>query len=191
MLGLVGDGFFELTPFRLAHENTFAALLCQKLTSMPKPVLQAMVLADHVYRDMATGKHIICGTFTHFWHVKQNAEPAEDAEDGGKRQRLKGPISRAGTPYLYIALVEVHGNVPLELKFVDLSDASVLFEGQLTVASRDPIAISEYVMPMPPHIQPAKVGNYSLDLLHENEILGSWRINVSEFGEQTKETGTE
>ncbi len=158
---------------------------------MPKPVLQAMVLADHVYRDTASGKHIICGTFSRQWFAKQSTEPVEESEDGGKRQRLKGPTTRAGTPYLYIALVEVHGSVPLELKFVDLSDASVLFEAQMTVASCDPISVSEYVMPMPPQIQPGKAGSYSLDLLHENEILGSWRLNVTELGDQPKETGSE
>ena len=31
---------------------------------MPKPVLQAMVLADHVYQDRQTGKYIIAGTFS-------------------------------------------------------------------------------------------------------------------------------
>lgn len=30
---------------------------------MPKPVLQAMVLADHVYQDRLSGKYIIAGTF--------------------------------------------------------------------------------------------------------------------------------
>lgn len=157
---------------------------------MSKPVLQAMVLADHVYRDVA-GKHIICGTFTRQWFGKQVTEPVEDSEDGGKRHLLKGPITRAGTPYLYIALVEVHGNVPLELKFVDLSDATILFEAKFVVSSRDPIAIAEYVVAMPPQIQPGKAGSYSLDLLHENEILGSWRISVHEVGDHSKEAGSE
>jgi len=30
---------------------------------MPRPVLQAMVLADHVYQDRLSGKYIIAGTF--------------------------------------------------------------------------------------------------------------------------------
>ena len=30
---------------------------------MPKPVLQALVLADHVYQDKTTGKMVIAGTF--------------------------------------------------------------------------------------------------------------------------------
>ena len=28
------------------------------------PVLQSLLLADHVYRDQATGKHVICGVFS-------------------------------------------------------------------------------------------------------------------------------
>ncbi|WP_010582461.1 hypothetical protein [Schlesneria paludicola] len=28
------------------------------------PILQSLLLADHIYRDQATGKHIICGVFS-------------------------------------------------------------------------------------------------------------------------------
>jgi len=146
-----------------------------------------MVLADHVYREVS-GKHIICGTFTRYLLRNNRIEPAEDTEDGGKRHVLKGPVEKAGTPYLYFALLEVYGHVPLELKFVDLSDASVLFETKFSVSSSDPIAISEYVMPIPEHIKSGKEGHYSLDLLHENEILGSWRLNIIKLGEQPNET---
>lgn len=31
---------------------------------MPLPVLQSLLLADHIYRDQATGKHVICGIFS-------------------------------------------------------------------------------------------------------------------------------
>ena len=31
---------------------------------MAVPILQSLLLADHVYRDQATGKHIICGVFS-------------------------------------------------------------------------------------------------------------------------------
>ena len=31
---------------------------------MAVPILQSLLLADHVYRDQSTGKHIICGVFS-------------------------------------------------------------------------------------------------------------------------------
>jgi hypothetical protein len=146
---------------------------------MPKPVLQAMVLADHVYRDASTGKHIIAGTFTNINVGTAKVVVAEHAE-GGERKILTGPVTKIGSPYLYLALVEVHGQVPLELKFVDLADSSVLFEAQLVVTSGDPVAVAEYVVELPP-LPVQKLGAYSLDILHESEILGSWRISVKKI----------
>lgn len=38
------------------------------------PILQSLLLADHVYRDQATGKHIICGVFSTIFFTP-NAPP--------------------------------------------------------------------------------------------------------------------
>ena len=48
---------------------------------MPKPVLQALVLAEHVYQDRATGKMIIAGTFNRlFIHRRDvSTDPKPDA----------------------------------------------------------------------------------------------------------------
>lgn len=146
---------------------------------MPRPVLQAMVLADHVYQDKSSGKHVIAGTFTRIIFGKATIERAPDSDDNHERHILSGPMTKAGSPYLYFALVEVHGTVPLELKFVDLSDASVLLEAKLAVTSSDPVSVAEYVVPMPP-LPVNKIGTFSLDLLHDGEILGSWRLSVQE-----------
>jgi hypothetical protein len=156
-----------------------AALL--KAAVMPKPILQAMVLADHVYQDRS-GKHIIAGTFTTIFFGAAKFVASGEGDD--QRLTSSEPVTRIGSPYLYLALVEVHGELPLSLKFVDLSDASVGFEAQIVVTARDPVSVAEYILPMP--LLPAnKVGNYSLDLLHEDELLGSWRIAVKRAEEQT------
>ena len=42
---------------------------------MASPILQSLLLADHVYRDQATGKHIICGVFSTIFFTP-NAPPA-------------------------------------------------------------------------------------------------------------------
>ncbi len=42
------------------------------------PILQSLLLADHVYRDQSTGKHIICGVFSTIFFTP-NAQPAPQA----------------------------------------------------------------------------------------------------------------
>ena len=143
---------------------------------MSKPILQAMVLADHVYQDRSTGKYIIAGTFSRVNMVPPLVEQKqEDGPASNQPKKMTGSITRAGSPYLYLGLVEVHGKISLKLKFVDLSDGDVLFVMNFEVASVDPLALGEYSVPVPmlPLKQP---GTYSLDLLHNEEILGSWRI---------------
>ena len=44
---------------------------------MPKPIVQALVLADHVYQD-TSGKMIIAGTFNRFYIFGPNV-PRGDA----------------------------------------------------------------------------------------------------------------
>jgi hypothetical protein len=144
---------------------------------MQKPVLQAMVLADHVYRDAATGKYLIVGTFGVIWHGEQKlAPPPADSEIAGNRQTFTGTIGRAGSPYLYLALSDVHGRVPLKLRYMNLADSSVLIEGQIEVVSSDPLSMVEASIALP--LLPIVPGNFSLDLMFEGEILGSWRVRV-------------
>jgi hypothetical protein len=149
---------------------------------MPKPVLQAMVLADHVYRDAGTGKFLIIGTFGTLWRRKRReAAPETEARieteiEGPVRYMRADEVSQVGSPYLYIALTGVHGITPLALKCVNLADSSVVLEGDVNVNAKDPLALAEFSLPLPPFDMGP--GTYSLDLLHEGEILGSWRISV-------------
>src|SRR5262245_32592065 len=46
---------------------------------MPRPVLQAMVLADHVYQDRLSGKYIIAGTFGRIGLRAPQAQAAQPA----------------------------------------------------------------------------------------------------------------
>jgi hypothetical protein len=144
-----------------------------------------MVLADHVYQDRITGKHVIAGTFTTYFRTPVAKTPPPSAPPvpptaGEGMKLITGPFTRPGTPFLYLALVGVHGEIDLELKFVDLSDASIVFQVQIKVVAADPVTVAEYVIPMPQHIIPTKNGAFSLDLLYDDEILGSWRISVIE-----------
>lgn len=187
---------------------------------MPKPVLQAMVLADHVYQDNTTGKFIIAGTFTRLWCSRkpllgqpappqQPAAPAAPAASGAGQpsggaggaagapaaggasaeaprqttfqsaSELVRAVSSAGSPYLYFALTGMHGNIPLKVCFVDLSTSNNLFEIAFGVTSADPVAVSEYVIPLP-RLPITGPGTFSIDLLYSDELIGSWRLFVVE-----------
>ena len=74
------------------------------------PVLQSLLLADHVYRDQSTGKHVICGVFSTIFftpnqppiqtppwgdgvaHI-QPGHPGSGADHGGGRGSERGPNS--------------------------------------------------------------------------------------------------
>jgi hypothetical protein len=140
-----------------------------------------MVLADHVYRDAATGKFIIAGTFSTLWQGQQEQlaqNPLPQSEITGEHKSFAGPVTRAGSPFLYLALTEVHGRVVLRMRYVNLADSNVLIEGQIDVTSPDPVSIAEYSFPLP--LLPVSPGQFSLDLLYEGEILGSWRVTVKQ-----------
>ena len=88
-------------------------------------------------------------------------------------------VSSAGSPYLYFALTGMHGNIPLKVCFVDLANSNNLFEIAFGVTSADPVAVSEYVIPMP-RLPITGPGTFSLDLLYDDELIGSWRLFVAE-----------
>jgi hypothetical protein len=44
------------------------------------PILQSLLLADHVYRDQMTGKHIICGVFSTIYFTPN---PRPEGQSGG------------------------------------------------------------------------------------------------------------
>lgn len=153
---------------------------------MHKPVLQAMVLADHVYQDRNTGKFVIAGTFGTIWRQPHPPKPHE----GAPNKQPIGSISQMGSPYLYLALADVHGKAPLLLRLVDLADSNTLLEANFEVGAADPLTMCEFVLPLP--LLPAmKPGVLSLDLLFQNEILGSWRINVRDVPQQPPPESTE
>ncbi len=141
-----------------------------------KPVLQALLLADHVYRDASSGKHIIAGTFTQL-HFRRNSS----TEAASPSQQIRIPpdeVQRIGSPWLYLSLTEMNGEVPLILRYVSLTGDRVLFEVEMQVKSDDPLKTVEIVMPLP--LLPNIAGIHVLELLWDDEMLGSHRIDVRE-----------
>lgn len=170
---------------------------------MIKPVLHAMVLADHVYQDRRSGKSVIAGTFTKivFQPNTEEQEPIidpdttvniQDAVDG-KKPKTYPAFFDMGSPHMYLALSGVRNDIVLEIRLVDLADAKVLMEGEMpiTVKVRDPVAVIEVAVPLPRLPIPRKAGHYSVDLLWHGEQLGAWRIDaVIPKNEAYKEQGS-
>jgi len=154
----------------------------------PKPVLQALLLAEHVYQDRATGKKIIAGTFNRLNFTRRRpplppppegdvpfAVPPAAPPAGLPEARELHNVISPGSPFAFITLTEVHGTIPLELRYVDLQNNAVLLTPRFQVSCDDPLNTLELTIPIPMLPAPHE-GVYALELLHDNEPLGSMRI---------------
>lgn len=125
-----------------------------------KPILQALLLADHVYIDSGTGKKVIAGTFNHL----------TASEFPSMFERRK---------FAFLSLTEVRGNVAVMLRYVDLATNDVLMEiPNLSVTEKDPLQTVEIVVEIP-HFPMPHPGAYAFEAHAEGELLGFLRIFVS------------
>jgi hypothetical protein len=146
-----------------------------------KPILQSMLVADHIYQDRVSAKMIIAGTFTNLYVPKADVQAkVREVEVEGGRLRLD-PSVAIGSPMAYISLIEARGETALVLRYVDLLDQSVFFKFDIKFTCDDPLQTTELAIQLPilpvPH-----PGVYSLELLHGEDWLGSYRITVTEVG---------
>jgi hypothetical protein len=149
-----------------------------------KPILQALVLADAVYVDRMTGKFVIAGTFNQLMVFAQNPQddvPQEPVVDE-MRKLSNREIFFQGSPFVYVSLTNVRGKVPLELRYVDLGENTAILKLEIVVAGDDPLRTIEMAVRIPP-LMP-KVGTYALELLADDELLGSHRVIVVEAPDQ-------
>jgi len=144
------------------------------------PVLQALLLADRIYQD-TTGKHIIAGTFNKLMFVKGGAEPKTVEVDGEKKQVVAGGM-QVGNPYVYISLTDLRGKTKCVLRYVNLDQDKALFETQFSIECPDPLQTVELVLPMP--TLPNVAGVHALELLCDDEPMGSYRVLVEELKEE-------
>lgn len=145
-----------------------------------KPVLQALLLADRIYEDKATGKRVIAGTFNKLAFKKGGNKPKIVEVDGEERHVVQGG-THVGSPSAYISLTEVLGEIRCVLRFVSLQDDQPLFECSFKLRCEDPLQTIEIALPLPPlpHIS----GVHALELLCDDEPLGSHRVIVEEIPE--------
>jgi hypothetical protein len=151
-----------------------------------KPVLQALVLADRVYDDKASGKKIIAGTFSRIWFSKEVPKPADPANPGAPVTVNVPPAGmQTGSPYAYVSVTDVHHETKLTLRYVALKDAEpeVVFHTEIPIQCNDPLQTVEIVVPLLP--LPTVKGVFALEVLYKNELLGSHRVVVEEVPSQT------
>ena len=143
-----------------------------------KPILQALLLADHVYQDRATGKFIIAGTFTKLMVAKTEPVQGDTPAPPVATETLVpfDDVRRSGSPYLYVNLTEVRGECPLQIRYVQLRTSQAMFEAELTIQGNDPLQSIQFTLPVPP--LPREIGVYALELLYKDELLGSHRVTV-------------
>jgi hypothetical protein len=172
---------------------------------MRKSVLQSIILAEHVYEDRATGKKIIAGIFHRLTRIKPPGKPMpkpatapiqaapsapqapapsprSGTPDIAQQERvIQIPMSglTAGSPFLYLSLTELYGPSTFLLRFVSLADGAVLFHSELKANAPNPLETVEAVVALPP-LSPPNSGVYALELLQNNELLGSLRIVVDD-----------
>ena len=149
-----------------------------------KPVLQALLVADHVYADAATGKKIVAGIF-HRLMFKRPPPPEEPGQQTASVVHIGSGGHRAGSPFCYLSLTEVRGEQSFELRYVDLGTDTAIFGTKFTFKSNNPLHTIEHILPLPT-LPAAKPGVFALELLWNNESLGSHRIIVDEVAEERK-----
>ena len=132
-----------------------------------QPVLQAFVLADHIYMDASSGKKVIAGTFNHL------TAPS-----------LPGQFS--GSKYAFVALTDLHGELELSLRFVDLNGGETLFELRgLRVESKDPLATVELVVEIPELPMPHE-GVFAFEIHAAGQMIGMVRLFISSHEEERR-----
>jgi hypothetical protein len=127
-----------------------------------RPILQALVLADHIYIDAKTGKKIIAGTFNHL------SSP-------------EFPSFFGRSTFAFLSLTDVHADVPITLRYVDLSTNETLLElRDLKMESPgDPLATVEMVIELPRFPMPHP-GIFAFEVFAYDEPVGALRVHVTD-----------
>ena len=146
-----------------------------------KPVLQALLLAERVYQDAITRKKVIAGTFNTLQFSHKLGTPKEVEIDGVKRLTVPGGMD-AGSPCAFVSLTEVRGKVACILRYVDLQEDKPRLECKFEIHATNPLQTVEVVIPMP-KLPVDKAGIFALELLCDDEPIGSLRITVVEIKE--------
>lgn len=133
-----------------------------------KPSVQALLLADAVYRDRDTGKKVICGVFNNFVGIDFPTE------------LLRSTVA-------YLQLTGIHGSAEIRVTYVDLAEDQVLIDcGPYTVNASSPLVNVEQSIELPflpiPH-----PGVYAFEVHCTGEMIGRLRVSVEQAEQELEE----
>ena len=143
-----------------------------------KPTLQALLIADRIYTDKDTGKKIVAGIFHQLGFVSQEDMDAETQRTGTTPVFSCG--NDAGSPFAYISLTDVRGNQSFALRYVELNSESVMFRCDFDINWDDPLMSVDLAIPLP-RLPIGKTGVFALELLWNDEPLGTFRVQVKQI----------
>ena len=127
--------------------------------------LQALLLADHIYRDQGSGKYVIAGTF-----YQLNVADF--------------PTTFARTIGVFVSLSGLTGKTGIDLEFVDALSREVLIRTQsLEVTCEDPDLPVEFAVEVPPLPLP-HAGRYLFRLTIDGMVLGTAAVTVRSPGDK-------
>lgn len=137
-----------------------------------KPRVQAILLADNVYKDVFTGKFVVAGIFnTCLFNPNSPPEPKQGPND------VQLDMKRPGAPYVYVNLTEFNGKFKFELRYLSLTQEQVLAAYPFEMGSYDPLKTIEFAIAVP--TVPKVEDTIALELLCDGEVIGSQRIVVT------------
>lgn len=128
------------------------------------PILQALILADHVYTDSQTGKKVVAGTFNQIWSPQ-----------------FPGQFGQ--TTWVYASLTDVLGTAKISIKYADMQNNVLLEMVPIELKSDDPLKTFELVLPVPGFPMPHE-GTYRFELFANDDLLGSLRISACKLPEE-------
>lgn len=120
------------------------------------PDVIALLFADDVHQDLATGKFSILGTYS----------------------SLTGSVFPWLQPALivYLAFTEGSGTVPMKIRLVDVNEKRpVIFESDAVIHFSDPTATSEHAFFQSNVLFP-EAGEYRLQLIASGQLIGERRL---------------
>ncbi len=130
-----------------------------------KALLQAFLLCDEFYVDERTKKPIIVGVFSTLVldHV---------------------PARRGRKTCVYTSLTDATGNLSLVFRWVELATDLVLYEtSPIAIHNEDRLLPVELLAEIP-GLPVQRFGPHALELLCDNELLHTYRVNVEQVHEE-------
>ncbi len=144
-----------------------------------KPKVQAILLADHVYKDEFTGKYIVSGIIDTYL-FNPNPPPTPKNESGD----IPLDMQLAGAPYVYVNLTEFNGKFNFELRYLSLTQDQVIAAFAFEMTSYDPLKTVQFALAFPS--VPKVEDTIALELLCDGEVIGSQRIVVTKLEKAAK-----